>query len=165
MKNTKANNQAIALATRSLTALVHLLLLMSISSMLQAAPTTHSETWLFSLGSHQVTKHAHYRNNGLNTQGMDNIALAHSAAAIRDNSLNSVQRIMNYQWLRNSHDKRVIRHNSVGARELVRRSFRYYWQHNHTPASSHNAGQHDSSFNYNVRLSPKKFRLSINYSF
>ncbi|MEW5249103.1 hypothetical protein [Microbulbifer discodermiae] len=105
--------------------------------------------------------------------GMDNTALYQSAASLRNNSMGTVQRQLNYQWLQMHTNPDEFTPTTGGKvlNEILRMGWDTYRRHNrHTKDSAllrytSGSGKIGKAFDYDLRLSDDKFRFSFEYEF
>ncbi|AMX04208.1 hypothetical protein A3224_11185 [Microbulbifer thermotolerans] len=105
--------------------------------------------------------------------GMDNAALYEAAENLRNNSMDSVQRRLNYQWLQmhTNPDKFQPTTGGKALNEILKMGWKTYREQNKRNFSSgllrytSGHGTIGKALDYDVRLSDEKFRFSFEYEF
>lgn len=105
--------------------------------------------------------------------GMDNNALYEAADNLRNNSMSSVQRRLNYQWLQ-MHTRPSEFEPTTGGKalnEILKMGWKAYReQHKRSKSSTlmryaTGEGKIGKSLDYDMRLSDEKFKFSFEYEF
>nr|WP_284500105.1 hypothetical protein [Microbulbifer sp. GX H0434] len=105
--------------------------------------------------------------------GMDNAALYEAADNLRNNSMGSVQRRLNYQWLQMHTHPSEFEPTTGGKalNEILKMGWKTYReQHKRSKSNAlmryaTGKGKIGKSFDYDMRLSGEKFKFSFEYEF
>lgn len=105
--------------------------------------------------------------------GMDNAALYQSAESLRNNSMGTVQRQLNYQWLQMHTNPDEFKPTTGGKalNEILKMGWDTYREQNRRANSNalmrytSGHGKIGKSFDYDVRMSGDKFNFSFEYEF
>ena len=105
--------------------------------------------------------------------GMDNAALYQSVESLRNNSMGTVQRQLNYQWLQMHTNPDEFKPTTGGKalNEILKMGWDTYREQNRRASSNalmrygSGHGKIGKSFDYDVRLSGDKFNFSFQYEF
>jgi len=104
---------------------------------------------------------------------MDNADLFQAADFLRNNSMNSMQRRLNYQWLKMHTYPNEFRPTTGGKAlsKILKMGWETYKQRNRRTVQNSllrytdNQGKIGSSFGYGVSISDDKFKVSFEYEF
>ncbi|WP_308368273.1 MULTISPECIES: hypothetical protein [unclassified Microbulbifer] len=105
--------------------------------------------------------------------GMDNAALYQAAENLRNNSMGTVQRQLNYQWLQMHTNPDEFKPTTGGKalNEILKMGWKTYREQNKRRKESalirytSGHGKIGKSMDYDVRLSDDKFKFSFEYEF
>lgn len=105
--------------------------------------------------------------------GMDNTALYQAAENLRNNSMGTVQRRLNYQWLQMHTNPDEFKPTTGGKalNEILKMGWKTYREQNKRKKQSAllryttGHGKIGKSMDYDVRLSDDKFKVSFEYEF
>ncbi|WP_323847048.1 hypothetical protein [Microbulbifer magnicolonia] len=105
--------------------------------------------------------------------GMDNAALYEAAENLRNNSMSTVQRRLNYQWLQmhTNPDKFQPTTGGKALNEILKMGWQTYREQNKRNLNSgflrytNGHGKIGNALDYDVRLSDDKFKFSFEYEF
>lgn len=105
-------------------------------------------------------------------QMMNNEALYQAALDLQDNSINTSQRALNYQWLRAHHTNDNIQYGNRAFSKILKMGLKSYWQEmkkDKTKISKVATNVADkvafSDMRYNMKVSGNKLNLSVKYEF
>lgn len=104
---------------------------------------------------------------------MDNADLFQAADFLRNNSMNSMQRRLNYQWLKMHTYPNEFRPTTGGKAlsKILKMGWETYKQRNKRTVQNSllrytdNKGKIGSSFGYGISISDDKFKVSFEYEF
>ncbi|GLS26214.1 hypothetical protein [Marinibactrum halimedae] len=120
---------------------------------------------------HKETQYNDSNERHFSTYAMDNEDLEMAVANFSDGSINTMQRLMNHQWLYQAHYDIKLKKGSKVLSRFLQDSLYTYWKNRRKSqsntsdlANSHNQ-QDIHQVDYRMRLSDDSLKLSVSYEF